>query len=186
MRKKSLFLLLIVPIVLSGCWSGGANPPLGTGEEITDLLLPAAERPQLLPFEGLDIFTGEETAFVEDAGGRVRMLSFFSTGCPSCVNEILRLQPELPGLREKGVDLYVVAMGQEEDIKSFFDQHALDAFIIHDKDYKVAEQYYISGVPTTFLVDKQGKVALMQVGWGGDTFETIVAPGLSGLLQEGD
>ncbi len=42
--------------------------------------LPIAERPKIIPFDGIDLSTGEQVALTVAGEGRVRMLSFFSSG----------------------------------------------------------------------------------------------------------
>lgn len=97
---------------------------------------------------------------------------------------MLQLQPELEDLREQGVDLYVVAAGQASEIEKFFNQNQLEATVIYDKDYVIAQQYSVRAVPYLLLVDKQGRVAYTKLGWGGNTYEDEIVPLLSALLAE--
>ncbi len=97
---------------------------------------------------------------------------------------MLQLQPELADLREQGVDLYVVASGKTSDVEHFFDSNQLEAIVIHDQDYKIGGQYGVTAVPFVLIIDKEGRVAFAQLGWGGDTYEATVMPLLTTLLAE--
>lgn len=96
------------------------------------------------------------------------------------------MQPELAELREQGVDLYVVAAGQTSDVENFFTQTQLEATIVHDKDYKISQQYAIEVVPFLVVVDKQGRVAYAQLGWADKAYEDVLSPLLTTLLAESD
>lgn len=97
---------------------------------------------------------------------------------------MLQLQPELPDLREQGVDLYVVAAGSATSVTDFFEQNRLEAAVIHDHDHQIAREYRVSAIPFVLLIDKQGRVAYAHLGWSNDTYETQILPSLETLLAE--
>lgn len=99
---------------------------------------------------------------------------------------MLQLQPELEALSEQGVDLYVIASGLESYVSDFFSENKLLASIIHDTDYAISRQYSVQGVPYVLVVDKQGRVAYAQLGWGATTYDEEMEPLLRTLLAEAD
>lgn len=80
-RKSALALLFVLAaIVVAGCKA--AAPKLEPqGLEVREgELLPVEERPEVISFNGTDLYSGEAISFSADAQDRVRMISFFSPG----------------------------------------------------------------------------------------------------------
>lgn len=76
------------------------------------------------------------------------------------------MQPELPQLKEQGVDLYVIAAGRERDLKAFFEQNKLESTVIWDQDLSIFRTYQVDGVPASYFLDKQGRIRDHRLGWG--------------------
>ncbi|NLW17501.1 MAG: redoxin domain-containing protein [Firmicutes bacterium] len=94
------------------------------------------------------------------------------------------MQPELAELREQGIDSYVVAVGSREELIRVFNKLQLEATIIHDSDFSIFQKYSVVSIPKTILVDKEGRAAFAQVGWGYDTLEQEIRPLLTELVAE--
>lgn len=79
---------------------------------------------------------------------------------------MLQLQPELPALKEQGVDFYIVSMDSEKELKAFFGEKKVAASIVRDSMGSVFMAYGVDGIPTSCYFDKQGKLVDQTVGWG--------------------
>lgn len=80
-RKLASALLIMILMALAvGCQPQGPKEEQGILKIREGVFLPAADRQQIIPFQGTDLYTEEEVAFDVDAQGRVRILSFFSLG----------------------------------------------------------------------------------------------------------
>ena len=99
--------------------------------------------------------------------GKVVLLNFWATWCPPCRREM----PSMERLYKKyqGDDFSVVAINQMEDEdKVFAFTGTLDTQltfnILLDTKSKVAQNYDVRGLPTTYLIDKQGKIRYRAIG----------------------
>ncbi|HHO59523.1 MAG TPA: TlpA family protein disulfide reductase [Thiotrichales bacterium] len=133
--------------------------------ELSHNLTPLKQPVKAEPFE-LDNLD-EEPVKLSDYRGRVIMLNFWATWCPPCVREM----PSMERLnRQFGKENFtVLALNQMEDedqVFAFTGQLELEPTftILFDKDSKVANQYGVRGLPTTYLIDKKGYIRYRAIG----------------------
>ncbi len=109
----------------------------------------------------------EEMHSFKDLRGKVVLLNFWATWCPPCRREM----PSMERLHQKlSTDNFkVIAVNQMEDgdhVFAYTGQLEVDPTftILFDKDSKVSNSYGVVGLPTTFLIDKQGMVRYRAIG----------------------
>lgn len=93
--------------------------------------------------------------------GKVVLVNFWATWCPPCVREM----PALQRLHEKlaGEDFVVIAISVDEDateVRDFVASQGLTFPILLDPDHTVADRYQALKYPETFLIDRNGVVAV--------------------------
>jgi len=93
--------------------------------------------------------------------GRVVLLNFWATWCAPCVREMPSLDRLQAALRDEG--LAVVAVSQdfagEDMVAPFFRRQNLEHLAIYlDGDGALAKAFGINGLPTTLLIDREGRV----------------------------
>ena len=95
--------------------------------------------------------------------GRVRLLDFWATWCPPCREEI----PMLNELNRLYADagLTIVGLSDEdmESVRAFVEQAKIGYTSLVDAS-DVAERYGVLGLPTAFLVDRDGHILEMYFG----------------------
>jgi peroxiredoxin len=96
---------------------------------------------------------------LKDYKGKVMLVNFWATWCPPCKDEI----PSLNQLHKKydGKDFIVLGISTDDskkDIIKFIKEHKVDFVIPHDRDGKIMREYKVFSLPTSFLIDKQGKI----------------------------
>ncbi len=104
---------------------------------------------------------------LKDFHGKVVLLNFWATWCPPCRREMPSMERLYQKLKDK--DFIVLAINQFEDpdhVFAYTGQLGTDPTfpILFDRDSKVAELYQVKGLPTTFLIDKQGMIRYRAVG----------------------
>lgn len=118
-----------------------------------------------------------KTVRLSDFNGQVRIVDFWATWCPPCRKEI----PHFQALHEKygtgGLTVIGVALDETgaEVVRPFVEEQRMTyTSVIGSQD--VARQYGgIEAIPTTFVIDKQGKVFRKYVGYRDyETFEADV------------
>jgi len=103
--------------------------------------------------------SGKNLSLSKYRDGKNAIIFFWATWCPSCRKELTKLNEESDSIKEK--DIKVVLIGVEDtkkNIAAYFEKHKIGFESFLDNDYKLSEQYGVSGVPTLFFVDKEGVV----------------------------
>jgi len=151
---------LLVILLLSFAQMGiGAEPKLGHR-------LSALKEPVLA--HDFTLADMEEDAHTfSDYRGKVVILNFWGTWCPPCRREM----PSLERLYQKynGDDFTVLAINQMEDadhVFAYIGQLEVDPTftILFDHGSEVAQAFHVNGLPTTYLVDKQGRIRYRAIG----------------------
>ncbi len=97
--------------------------------------------------------------------GKVVILDFFATWCPPCKMEV----PDFIELEKtygnKGFAMIGVALVKSGEAKEFAGKMGINYPILVD-DGKASEIYGpIRSIPTTFIIDKSGKIVKMYIGY---------------------
>jgi thiol-disulfide isomerase/thioredoxin len=153
-RTIALFLLLAVSA------AGAADlPPLGhkMNPVSPPLVAPDFKLPDM----------DEQDHALSDFRGKVVMLNFWATWCPPCRREMPSMQRLYEKFSERG--LVVVAVNQFEDpdlVFEFTGRLSLEPSfpILFDRESRVSERYKVKGLPTTYLLDKQGRIRYRAIG----------------------
>lgn len=149
-----VLLLSLLPLVVAG-----KQPVLGY--QLTALPTPVAAPDFTLP--DMD----EKTHTFSDFRGKVVVLNFWATWCPPCRREM----PSMQRLYQKfnGDDFTVIAINQTEDtdhVFAYLGQLEVDPTftILFDHESLVAQAFDVKGLPTTYLIDKQGRIRYRAIG----------------------
>lgn len=124
----------------------------------------APEKRQLAPDFALERLNGE-TFRLSDHRGTVVAINFWATWCPPCRKEM----PEFIDLQDEmeGEVLFVgISLDKEgpEKVRTFTEAIGVNYPIVID-DGTVTKKYGpIAGIPTTFLVDREGQVRVQAMG----------------------
>ncbi|KEK23733.1 thiol-disulfide oxidoreductase ResA [Bacillus gaemokensis] len=91
--------------------------------------------------------------------GKGVFLNFWGTWCKPCEKEMPYMNELYPKYKEKGVE--IIALDADETniaVKNFVNQYGLKFPVAIDKGSEVIGTYGVGPLPTTFLIDKEGKV----------------------------
>ena len=87
------------------------------------------------------------------------VIFFWATWCPHCRRELTELNKNKALWDQKGIKVALVDVGeQEEVVRQYAQSNNIGMTIFLDESTSVAEDYGLVGVPTFYLVDKQGIV----------------------------
>ena len=157
-RKLNPILLVLLACV---SLATGAREQPKLGHQFTEL-----SRPIPAPDFTLKDMDEDSHRF-SDYRGRVVILNFWATWCPPCRREM----PSMQRLYEKYKDdgFTVIAVNQMEDpghVFAFIGQLDTDPTfpMLFDPDSQVSQTYGVKGLPTTFLIDKRGRIRYRAIG----------------------
>jgi peroxiredoxin len=125
------------------------------------LKMPHATRP--LDIQLKDIFGN--TVSLSDFRGKIVFLNFWASWCPTCVVEM----PSMEKLHRlfKNQDFALVAVNMQEgatQVKSFFEKWQLSFTALLDSSGEVATALAVNALPTTFFLNKEGRIMGMALG----------------------
>lgn len=102
---------------------------------------------------------------LSDFKGKVVILDFWATWCAPCRTEI----PDFIALQKKYADRGLVIIGLSLDqqgpevVKKFVEQLGVNySILIADED--VTEAYRVTAIPTTFVIDREGRLRHQKTG----------------------
>ncbi len=96
---------------------------------------------------------------LSDYKGQGVFLNFWGTWCKPCELEMPYMNNQYQYFKDKGVEIIAVDIDESEfSVKKFVDKHGLTFPVVIDEDSQVMNAYDVGNLPTTFLIDKDGKV----------------------------
>jgi cytochrome c biogenesis protein CcmG/thiol:disulfide interchange protein DsbE len=121
--------------------------------------LQPVEQRRLAPDFTLKDASGK-TATLADYRGKVVLLDFWATWCGGCKKEIPWFTEFHKTYESKGLAVVGVSLDDEgwKVLKPWLDAHPIPYRIVLGDD-ALAKKYGIEGMPDTFLIDQQGRVA---------------------------
>ena len=141
------------PLVLAlSLLFAGAASCVDEGEMAPDFVLP--------------VLGGATTKSLSASHGKVRYVDFWASWCPPCrasVPEIVALQRELGG---SGFEVIGISVDERiGDALKFLERHPMNYDVLSDLRGATAAAYALPGMPTSFVIDPEGRVTLVHVGF---------------------
>ena len=151
---------LAVLLVATGC--GESTPQLQTGAPPPEFRLATV--------------AGGEVAFPAQTAGQIVAIRFWADWCPFCESEMTQLEPVYRKYGQQGLRILAVNVRQDPDTaRRFVAKLGTSYETLLDSDGRVARTYGVLGLPTTFFVDRDGRLKGKVVGESTpDVFERIV------------
>lgn len=102
---------------------------------------------------------------LDDYRGKVVLVNFWATWCPPCREEM----PSMQRLKEKMAGQPFAMLGvnsgeSTEDLEEFLKLVKVDFDLLLDSDSTATKHWKVFGLPTSFLIDRQGKVRYTLTG----------------------
>ncbi len=149
----AMIAMLVSLLVIAGC-SDSTEPDA----------VPAPGRPapdfQLQSLDG-------ETVSLDSLRGQPVMVNFWASGCGPCRMEMPFIQEvfEDPDWVEQGLVILAVNLGESpSEARKFMESNNLSFTVLLDAKKEVMRMYNISGIPTTYFIDKDGIIRDIKIG----------------------
>ncbi|MBC8284560.1 MAG: TlpA family protein disulfide reductase [Nitrospinae bacterium] len=152
--QKRLKVLALVLLLLMLPIQGMANPLLF---ERMGIVAPKESKPA--PEFSLKNIRGGTTQ-LSDFKGKIVLINFWATWCAACIEEMASMQNLYGSLQKQGVEIVAISIDRwnEDRIIEYADKNKLSFHILRDPDQIVRKQYYVMGLPTSYLIDGEGKI----------------------------
>ena len=126
------------------------------------------EKDQIAPDFTLFNLQGEDVTLSELRGKRV-VLNFWATWCPPCEAEMPHMQKYYDKYAEEdNVEIVGVNLTYEretvERVEQFVKSYNISFPIVYELDESVASMYEILTIPSTFMIDTEGKIQKKIIG----------------------
>lgn len=102
---------------------------------------------------------------LSDYKGKGVFLNFWGTWCEPCEREMPYMDNQYAYYKDQGVEVLAVNIAESNiAVQTFIDKHQLSFPVILDKDRQVLNAYGVGPLPTTFLINPEGKVVEITSG----------------------
>ena len=120
--------------------------------------------------------TDGTTVNTTDLKGKVVLINFWATWCPYCVVELKRV-PEDVMKRFEGTDFVFLAIAREEGLDKVLPFREANGYTFPmgiDPDRSIYDQFAVQSIPRNYVVDRDGKIILAEVGYTVEKFNEML------------
>ncbi len=115
---------------------------------------------------------GQNRSLRQDRG-KIVLMNFWATWCPPCIREMPAMQRLYDKFRTRGLEIVAVSVdqGNPDAVRKFAEDMKLNFPIVLDPDQTTKQAYQVRALPTTYLIDRKGRVVAVGMGareWDGE------------------
>jgi len=164
----------------------GGDTAISPGQNGSDLNQqgPIAAGEKAAPFKLTDL-SGDSVSMAQ-LHGKVVFLNIWATWCAPCREEM----PSMERLYERlhdNKDFVMLAVSQDtssrDEVMAYVKKHGYHFDVLLDPKNAVAEAYNVSGVPETFIIDREGRIVAHHSG-AFDWSQPAIRDALEELLKD--
>lgn len=122
---------------------------------------------------------------LDDFKGQVLLVNLWATWCPPCVQELPALDTLQAKLKDKNFRVIAISLdrGDPQQIARFLDDRHIEQLDIYwDKDRNIPAKWVYEGIPTSFLIDGEGRV-VERIAGAHDWDKGVMFDKIKALLQ---
>ncbi len=135
------------------------------------ILLPALAL-ALTPGQKINLFSGKDLDgntidMSRLVGKKPVMLVFWASWCPSCREEVPKINKLYEKYRKQGMEFIGINVGYNDSVtkaRAFVKKTGMAYPVIFDKRGKISRMFAVQGVPTVFVTDRNGVVRFKNYG----------------------
>ena len=139
--------------------------PFSSAETDGTLWVPVSERPSV-DLSGFLTTLGGEKVALEDLRNKALLLNVWATWCGPCRIEMPFLAELHENLSDEGLTIVAISSEDPKAVQAYLDETQVDhPFpLLLDTDGILSGRFGVYGLPTTIVIDPEGRLALRHVG----------------------
>ena len=152
-----------IAALAAGLFAGLALCAAAGADDAAGLLDPMPDRPAAPGFE----LPGPDGATYSLAAmqGKPVIVNFWATWCPPCRAEMPSMERAWATLKDEGVMLVAINVGEsKEEVDAFLAEVPVSFPLPIDETMRVSQAWPMKGLPTTFVVDPEGRIVYRAQG----------------------
>ncbi|MCL2210449.1 MAG: TlpA family protein disulfide reductase [Treponema sp.] len=112
----------------------------------------------------LPLLNGENIT-LSSLKGKTVILNFWATWCPPCRAEMPSMDTFYKRYKDKSLEILAVDIGENiNTVRQFIQKNNYSFPILLDTTRRISSIYGIEAIPTTYIIDRQGKIIGRVVG----------------------
>jgi peroxiredoxin len=117
-------------------------------------------------FRAVDLATGDSVSLRKRYKGAVTLVNIWATWCAPCKVEMPSMEQAYQSLAPYGFKIAAVSIdeGDPDGVRAFGRNLNLSFDLLQDRSNKVVELYQTTGVPESFLLDRDGILVKRIIG----------------------
>jgi cytochrome c biogenesis protein CcmG, thiol:disulfide interchange protein DsbE len=117
-------------------------------------------------FRAIDLATGDSVSFRKHYEGAVTLVNIWATWCIPCRVEMPAMERVYRDLAPRGFKIAAISIdeGSPEDVRAFGQELGLSFDVLQDRSTAVQQTYQTTGVPESFLINRDGVIVKRIIG----------------------
>jgi len=166
LNKKFLFTILSASLLLTGAQF--ASAALKVGDAFPDLFAQKLEGK--LP---------------ESLKGKVLFVDFWASWCAPCAQSFPAMEELQKTYAKRGLVIIAISVDEKDAaMQAFLKKHPASFAVVRDAAHKLVSAVDVSAMPTSFIVDADGKVRFLHNGFHGDETKKQYITEIESLLKD--
>jgi thiol-disulfide isomerase/thioredoxin len=117
--------------------------------------------------------------------GKVVLVDFFASWCGPCKDSFPAMEKLHQKYSSQGLVIVAINLDKKaEDMQSFLKEHPVTFATVRDGSYKLVNEVKIPTMPSSFLLDRSGKVVALHRGFEGGKTEKQYMEEIETLLKD--
>ena len=117
--------------------------------------------------------------------GKVVYLDFWASWCGPCRESFPWMNAMQEKYKQKGLEIIAINLDANNgDAQKFLSKHTAQFTVLFDPKGATPDQYKIMGMPTSFIIGKDGKVLVQHIGFNKDDRAELEQKILSALEEQ--